>query len=128
LFNRKIIQLVCCIGIDFITNQKEQDLSPPLLASLFTDEGFYEFQAYSLKRFNKKWITYGAVLSTIILLLSALWIPFFLFQADEWIDNFPELAENGMYILFEKNQRGITPGQFAAWYDGDELMGSGIIS
>ena len=38
------------------------------------------------------------------------------------------LRENGMYILFEKNQRGITPGQFAAWYDGDELMGSGIIS
>ncbi|WP_346987873.1 aminomethyltransferase beta-barrel domain-containing protein, partial [Alistipes onderdonkii] len=25
-------------------------------------------------------------------------------------------------------QRGITPGQFAAWYDGDELVGSGIIS
>lgn len=25
-------------------------------------------------------------------------------------------------------QRGITPGQFAAWYDGDELVGSGVIS
>ena len=22
---------------------------------------------------------------------------------------------------------GITPGQFAAWYDGDELVGSGVI-
>ena len=35
--------------------------------------------------------------------------------------------EDGLYILFEKNQRGITPGQFAAWYDGDELIGSGVI-
>lgn len=33
----------------------------------------------------------------------------------------------GLYIIFEKKQRGITPGQFAAWYDDDELMGSGII-
>ncbi|MFQ7055453.1 MAG: aminomethyltransferase beta-barrel domain-containing protein [Alistipes sp.] len=22
----------------------------------------------------------------------------------------------------------MTPGQFAAWYDGDELVGSGVIS
>ncbi len=36
--------------------------------------------------------------------------------------------ENGIYILFEKLQRGITPGQFAAWYKGDELIGSGVIS
>jgi tRNA-specific 2-thiouridylase len=34
----------------------------------------------------------------------------------------------GMYILFEEKQRGITPGQFAAWYKGDQLMGSGIIA
>ena len=33
----------------------------------------------------------------------------------------------GIYILFEKLQRGITPGQFAAWYNGDELVGSGVI-
>lgn len=33
----------------------------------------------------------------------------------------------GLYILFDKLQRGITPGQFAAWYDGEELMGSGVI-
>jgi tRNA-specific 2-thiouridylase len=33
----------------------------------------------------------------------------------------------GMYIVFDKLQRGIAPGQFAAWYDGDELMGSGVI-
>ncbi len=36
---------------------------------------------------------------------------------------------DAMYILFEKPQRGVTPGQFAAWYAADaELMGSGIIS
>ncbi len=34
----------------------------------------------------------------------------------------------GMYIVFENLQRGITPGQFAAWYEGDELIGSGVIS
>jgi tRNA-specific 2-thiouridylase len=33
----------------------------------------------------------------------------------------------GMYILFDKLQRGIAPGQFAAWYDGEEVMGSGVI-
>ena len=35
--------------------------------------------------------------------------------------------EKGMYILFDKPQRGITPGQFAAWYNGNEVMGSGVI-
>lgn len=35
--------------------------------------------------------------------------------------------ENGLYILFDDLQRGITPGQFAAWYLGDELIGSGVI-
>lgn len=34
----------------------------------------------------------------------------------------------GLYIYFEKPQRGITPGQFAAWYAGDELTGSGVIN
>lgn len=34
----------------------------------------------------------------------------------------------GMFVLFDEPQRGITPGQFAAWYDGDELVGSGVIS
>jgi tRNA-specific 2-thiouridylase len=33
----------------------------------------------------------------------------------------------GLYILFDKKQRGITSGQFAAWYDGEELVGSGVI-
>jgi tRNA-specific 2-thiouridylase len=34
---------------------------------------------------------------------------------------------DGIYILFDKLQRGITPGQFAAWYENDELVGSGVI-
>jgi tRNA-specific 2-thiouridylase len=34
---------------------------------------------------------------------------------------------NQFYILFNKLQRGITPGQFAAWYIGEELIGSGVI-
>jgi tRNA-specific 2-thiouridylase len=38
------------------------------------------------------------------------------------------MKENGLYIVFEEKQRGITAGQFAAWYDGDELIGSGVIS
>ena len=37
------------------------------------------------------------------------------------------MRPNGMYILFDEPQRGIAPGQFAAWYDGDELVGSGVI-
>lgn len=36
--------------------------------------------------------------------------------------------EDGLYILFDEAQRGITAGQFAAWYDGEELIGSGVIS
>jgi tRNA-uridine 2-sulfurtransferase len=35
--------------------------------------------------------------------------------------------EEGAYILFKNEQRGITPGQFAAWYHNDELIGSGVI-
>lgn len=38
------------------------------------------------------------------------------------------LKEEGAYFIFENEQRGITPGQFAAWYDGDELIGSGVIA
>jgi tRNA-uridine 2-sulfurtransferase len=33
----------------------------------------------------------------------------------------------GLFILFEEKQRGITPGQFAVWYDDEELIGSGVI-
>ena len=37
------------------------------------------------------------------------------------------MTEKGMYIMFEEAQRGVAPGQFAAWYDGEELLGSGVI-
>lgn len=36
--------------------------------------------------------------------------------------------ENGIYIIFKNPQRGVTAGQFAAWYNNDELVGSGVIS
>ena len=37
------------------------------------------------------------------------------------------MRTNGLYILFDTPQRGITPGQFAVWYDRDEMVGSGVI-
>lgn len=36
--------------------------------------------------------------------------------------------KEGIYILFDQPQRAIVAGQFAAWYDGDKLIGSGAIS
>jgi tRNA-specific 2-thiouridylase len=35
--------------------------------------------------------------------------------------------EDGLYIIFDQPQKAITPGQFAAWYQDDELIGSGVI-
>ena len=35
--------------------------------------------------------------------------------------------EEGLYTLFDEPQRGIAAGQFAAWYDGEVLVGSGVI-
>jgi hypothetical protein len=50
------------------------------------------------------------------------------------------MRENGLYILFDSPQRGITSGQFAAWYKpveasletrakdtSVEMIGSGVI-
>ena len=37
------------------------------------------------------------------------------------------VREEGTYLLFDEAQRGIAAGQFAAWYDGEELVGSGVI-
>ncbi len=37
------------------------------------------------------------------------------------------MTSDGAYIRFEKPQRGVTAGQFAAWYSGEELIGSGVI-
>lgn len=38
-----------------------------------------------------------------------------------------EMREEGLYVVFDEPQRGITPGQFVAWYLNDELLGSGVI-
>ncbi len=43
------------------------------------------------------------------------------------------MKEDGMFILFDEPQRGVTPGQFAVWYADDgtsapEVLGSGVIS
>ena len=35
---------------------------------------------------------------------------------------------NGLYVVFDELMKSITPGQFVAWYTGDELIGSGVIS
>ena len=43
-------------------------------------------------------------------------------------DAFVLMRENGLYMLFDAPQRGITPGQFAVWYGEDgEMLGSGAI-
>ncbi len=36
--------------------------------------------------------------------------------------------DGGLYVDFDEPQSAITEGQFVAWYDGDELLGSGVIS
>lgn len=38
------------------------------------------------------------------------------------------MHEEGLYLLFDKPMKGITPGQFATWYANDELIGSGVIT
>lgn len=37
------------------------------------------------------------------------------------------VREAGAYVVFDEPQKSITPGQFAAWYLEDELIGSGVI-
>ena len=37
------------------------------------------------------------------------------------------LLDDGYYVLFKEKQRGITPGQFAAFYLNNELLASGVI-
>ncbi len=37
------------------------------------------------------------------------------------------MEKQGLYLIFEEPQKAITAGQFAAWYDADELIGSGVI-
>ena len=38
------------------------------------------------------------------------------------------LKDEEAYFIFDNEQRGITSGQFAAWYTGEELIGSGVIA
>ncbi len=38
------------------------------------------------------------------------------------------MRSDGLYIVFDELQRGITSGQFAAWYFDDEVVGSGVIA
>ena len=35
--------------------------------------------------------------------------------------------EDGLFIIFDVPQKAIAAGQFVAWYDGEELIGSGVI-
>jgi len=37
-------------------------------------------------------------------------------------------TNEGIYLIFSRLQRGVAPGQFAAWYDDEELLGSGVIN
>jgi len=37
-------------------------------------------------------------------------------------------TKKGLYLAFENQQSAITEGQFVAWYQEDELLGSGVIS
>ncbi len=38
------------------------------------------------------------------------------------------MRENGLFVVFDVPQRGVTAGQFAAFYVEDELIGSGVIN
>ena len=38
------------------------------------------------------------------------------------------MKDCGLFIIFEEWMSSIAGGQFAAWYIGDELIGSGVIS
>ncbi len=35
---------------------------------------------------------------------------------------------DGLYVIFKNLQKGVASGQFVSWYEGDELIGSGVIS
>ncbi len=37
-------------------------------------------------------------------------------------------VDSGLYVIFDNPQSAITEGQFVAWYQGEELLGSGVIS
>ena len=37
-------------------------------------------------------------------------------------------TEDELRVIFKNSQRGVASGQFVAWYEGDELIGSGVIN
>ncbi|KEO73956.1 tRNA 2-thiouridine(34) synthase MnmA [Anditalea andensis] len=37
------------------------------------------------------------------------------------------MKKNGLYVIFDHPQKGIASGQFVAWYEGNESIGSGTI-
>jgi tRNA-specific 2-thiouridylase len=37
-------------------------------------------------------------------------------------------VENGLYVIFDEEQSAISPGQFVAWYQNNECLGSGVIA
>jgi len=37
-------------------------------------------------------------------------------------------SDEGLFVSFSNPQTAISEGQFVAWYDGDELLGSGVIA
>ncbi len=39
-----------------------------------------------------------------------------------------KLTEEGLYVIFENPQNAIAEGQFVAWYQDEELLGSGVIA
>jgi tRNA-specific 2-thiouridylase len=38
------------------------------------------------------------------------------------------MREDGLYVIFTQRQSAIAPGQFVAWYENGECLGSGVIS
>jgi tRNA-specific 2-thiouridylase len=37
-------------------------------------------------------------------------------------------VESGLYVIFDEEQSAISPGQFVAWYQNNECLGSGVIA
>jgi tRNA-specific 2-thiouridylase len=38
------------------------------------------------------------------------------------------LRDEALHVVFDIPQKGVAAGQFVAWYQGDELIGSGVIA
>jgi tRNA-specific 2-thiouridylase len=38
------------------------------------------------------------------------------------------MRKEGLYVIFTADQSAIAPGQFVAWYENGECLGSGVIS